>query len=332
MKTTLLSMCLGVLPILAQPAFAAGSPQSGLLGEYYSFDNPVENFPTLEAGKTPTVKRVDKTIDVDAGDEAWPGTQLKDHYYVRWTGKVHIADAGKYTFFLTSDDGSRLFVDGKQIVDNNGLHAAEEKSGEVDLTAGDHALKLEFFQNEGQAVCKFAWQAPGKDKETVPASVLLVPSAAEQAAAEHAGLCGEFFSFDNPVEDFPTIEADKKPTLKRVDQTIDVDAGDEVWPGTQLKDHYYVRWTGKIHLTDAGKYTFFLTSDDGSRLFLDGKQIVDNNGLHAAEEKSGDVDLTAGDHAVKLEFFQNEGQAVCKFAWQAPGKDKETVPASALSH
>ena len=172
MKTTILSICLGVLPLLAHPAFAAGEPQPGLWGEYYSFDSEVEDFPTIGADKKPTLQRVDPTIDIDAGTDAWPGTQLTEHFYIRWTGQIRIPQDGKYTFFLTSDDGSRLFIDGHQVVDNGGVHPEEEKSGEVELKSGVHALKIEFFQNEGEAVCKFAWQAPDKDKETVPASVL----------------------------------------------------------------------------------------------------------------------------------------------------------------
>lgn len=145
-------------------------------------------------------------------------------------------------------------------------------------------------------------------------------------------MLGEYYSFDNALEDFPTIDADKKPTLQRVDPTIDVDAGTEAWPGTQLEEHFYIRWTGKIRIPQDREYSFFLASDDGSRLFIDGHQVVDNGGLHAAEEKSGEVELKSGDHDLKIEFFQNEGEAVCKFAWQSPDKYKEIVPASALSH
>jgi hypothetical protein len=336
MKTTILSICLGVLPILTNPAFAAEQPQPGLLGEYYSFDNAVEDFPAITAAQKPILRRVDKTIDVDAGTDAWPGTQLTDHFYIRWTGKVRIPKDGKYTFFLTSDDGSRLFIDGKQVIDNNGVHAAEEVSGAVELKSGDHDLKIEFFENEGEAVCKFAWQAPDKDKEIVPAAALLAPVAAEKSAADgagdKAGLLGEYYSFNDAVEDFPTNTAVLNPILKRVDKTIDVDAGTDAWPGTQLTDHFYIRWTGKIRIPKDGKYTFFLTSDDGSRLFIDGKQVIDNNGVHAAEEQSGAVELKSGDHDLKIEFFENEGEAVCKFAWQAPDKDKEIVPAGVLSN
>jgi len=64
---------------------------------------------------------------------------------------------------------------------------------------------------------------------------------------------------------------------------------------------------------------------------MDGKQVVDNGGLHPMEEKSGEMELKAGEHELKVEFFENEVDAGCKFSWQPPGKEKEIVPATALS-
>ena len=259
---------------------------------------------------------------------------MTDHFYIRWTGKLHASRAGKYTFFLESDDGSRLYVDGTQVIDNGGLHGMDEKSGDVQLTAGEHDLKIEFFENEGDAGCKFSWQPPGKDKEIVPSAVLSsLGGAVEPAAgAGKAGLVAEYYGLEGELEDFPAISAGKKPTVKRVDPQIAFESTQEAWPGTELVDHFYARWTGKLSIPKDGNYTFFLESDDGSRLFIDGKQVVDNGGLHAMEEKSGDIQLKAGDHELKVEFFENEVDAGCKFSWQPPGKDKELVPAAALSH
>src|SRR5438552_3159111 len=158
--------------LASKPAVAAEKPESGLWGEYYALNDALEDFPSIAAEKKPTLKRVDRTINVDSTTEAWPGTELIDHFYIRWTGKLRAPKDGNYTFFLESDDGSRLFIDGKQVVDNGGLHAMEEKSGEVELKAGEHVLKIEFFENEVDAGCKFSWQPPAKDKEIVPATAL----------------------------------------------------------------------------------------------------------------------------------------------------------------
>jgi len=157
--------------------------------------------------------------------------------------------------------------------------------------------------------------------------------AADNVAELKPGLLARIFDMGGEVTDFPTIPADKKPAVERVDSTVNVDAAGEKWPGTELDDHIYIRWTGVIRIAKAGQYRFFTISDDGSRLFIDGKLVVDNGGLHAAEEKDGTIELKEGDHELKLEFFENEGEAVCKLYWQPPGvADKELVPASVLFH
>jgi len=168
----IVALFIAVSLLASKQALAAEKPESGLWGEYYALDDALEDFPSIAAEKKPTLKRVDRTINVDSTTEAWPGTELIDHFYIRWTGKLRAPKDGNYTFFLESDDGSRLFIDGKQVVDNGGLHAMEEKSGEVELKAGEHVLKIEFFENEVDAGCKFSWQPPGKDKEIVPATAL----------------------------------------------------------------------------------------------------------------------------------------------------------------
>jgi hypothetical protein len=172
-------------PVQAKAAEPAAAPvaelQPGLVAEYFSLEpGPVEDFPNLAAGTKPAVKRVDGTVNFETTDEAWPGTQLVDHFYIRWTGLVHIAKDGKYTFSCESDDGSRLFIDDKQVLDNNGQHAMEEKSGEVELKAGDHPLKLEFWENEGGAGCKLSWAGEGIDKAIVPAAALFHKAGAEK--------------------------------------------------------------------------------------------------------------------------------------------------------
>ena len=330
---TLISVSIGALFVLSQPAYSADVLQPGLIGEYFTLDELLEELPAIPADKKPVLKRVDANINVESTREAWPGTQLLDQFYIRWTGKIRAPKDGAYTFFLESDDGSRLFIEGKEIVNNDGAHAMEEKSGSAELKAGDHDIKIEFYEKDLDAGCKFSWQPHGGDKQIVPASVLFHAAVEGSIATSgKAGLLAEYYGMDVAIEDFPSITADKKPTVSRVDKNVNFESTLEAWPGTQLIDHFYVRWTGKLHASKAGTYTLFLDSDDGSRCFIDGKQVVDNGEEHAMEEKSGEVELTAGDHDLKIEFFENEGDAGCKFSWQPPGKDKEIVPPGVLSH
>jgi hypothetical protein len=146
------------------------------------------------------------------------------------------------------------------------------------------------------------------------------------------GLIGEYFALEGDIEDFPALPANKKPSLRRIDTQLNWDATAEKFAGTDLTTHFYVRWTGLLRVPKDAKYTFFTESDDGSRLFVGGKLVVNNGGLHAMEEKSGEVELKAGEYEIKVDLFQNEGEVGIKVAWEAPDLAREMLPGSALYH
>mgnify|MGYP006099940729 FL=1 len=83
-----------------------------------------------------------------------------DHFSCEWTGKVMIEEGGKYTFFTRSDDGSRLWINGKQLVDNWGLHGARLRKGTVDLNRGWHDFKAVHFENAGGANMIVTYKGP----------------------------------------------------------------------------------------------------------------------------------------------------------------------------
>ena len=114
-------------------AESTNSLQPGLTGRYYQMTNSLEDFPAIPADKKPDVERVDKQINFASTLEAFPGTKLVDNFYVIWTGKIRIPEDGTYSFFLESDDGSRLFIGGAQVVDNGGLHEMTEVPGKAQL-------------------------------------------------------------------------------------------------------------------------------------------------------------------------------------------------------
>ena len=81
-----------------------------------------------------------------------PGFQRQETYALVFTGYLHVARAGLYTLALSSDDGSVLEVDGRVVVDNDGWHSEQERSGMVALEAGYHPLVIRFVQGSGAAV------------------------------------------------------------------------------------------------------------------------------------------------------------------------------------
>ena len=76
-------------------------------------------------------------------------TGSADSFGVRYTGAVNIASAGSYTFWTGSDDGSGLWIDGVQVVSNDGDHSFVENSGTVSLSAGYHTIEIRFYENGG---------------------------------------------------------------------------------------------------------------------------------------------------------------------------------------
>ena len=165
---------------LAGPFAAAADLETGLVGEYFRYrtDGYV---PDLPAGARPFLVRVDGQInfpDPGTGGD-FHGTKLVYNFAVRWTGVLRVPADGEYLFFTQSDDGARLTIDGKVVVENDGPHPLSEKAGKVRLAKGDHPIKLEFAQGGGGSAMMLLWQPPGGRKELVPASALFHPKGSE---------------------------------------------------------------------------------------------------------------------------------------------------------
>ena len=71
----------------------------------------------------------------------------KDHFAYVFEGYVDIPETDVYLFYLNSDDGARLYIDGKEIIDNDGSHSSDRKGGKVGLEKGFHEIKVEFFDD-----------------------------------------------------------------------------------------------------------------------------------------------------------------------------------------
>jgi hexosaminidase len=98
----------------------------------------------------------------------------EDEFAVELEGVLNIPRDGGWTFFLSSDDGSRLFLDGVLLIDHDGLHGATEKSAAAALTAGKHAIRLEQFERGGGQSLALSLEGPGLPKQPVPPTMLTV--------------------------------------------------------------------------------------------------------------------------------------------------------------
>jgi len=101
---------------------------------------------------------------------------------------------------------------------------------------------------------------------------------------------------------------------------------------TSQATNWGVVFSGSLAVPDDGLYTFYLRSDDGSRLLIDGRVVADNDGLHGSVTVAGKTALKAGKHAIKVLFFQAGGGEFLGLQWKSPTMSRSTVPKEAFGH
>lgn len=149
-------------------------------GEFWKIpESAVENLdkiPDLVTLGEPDSTHPADTIDFDSG--AFEGMGLSTKFAAHWTGEIQIKNGGTYTFYDRSDDGSKVSINDVLVVDNDGLHGAEEeKSGTIDLEAGRYPVAVDFFEKDGGANLHLKYSGPDTDGE----ATILRPAAAPPA-------------------------------------------------------------------------------------------------------------------------------------------------------
>ena len=145
-----------------QPEPPEASPLS-----YEFFEGQFESMPDFSR-LTPVQTGTATTFSLPSGND-------ENFYAIRFVGKLFIEQAGEYTFYTESDDGSRLLINDALVVDNDGTHAVLEASGVIALPAGLHDIVLEYFQNDGLEALTVSWSSSDIAKQPIPESVLFAP-------------------------------------------------------------------------------------------------------------------------------------------------------------
>eukprot|EP00931_Biecheleriopsis_adriatica_P122109 TRINITY_DN9711_c0_g1_i7.p1 TRINITY_DN9711_c0_g1~~TRINITY_DN9711_c0_g1_i7.p1 ORF type:complete len:1818 (+),score=284.41 TRINITY_DN9711_c0_g1_i7:92-5455(+) len=287
---------------------------------------------------TPSFTNV--VLDINWWNEGgMPDLRRTDHFALRYRGFLTIHSAGQYTFFTTSDDGSKLWVDNQDVLNNDGCHPMEERSGSIYLAAGRVPMQVEFFENGGGAGLVLQYQGPDTDnaKRVIPESVVrtldedLAPITST-TMAEPSLLHGWFvdhfyFTQGCSLTDLSSMT----PSFTNV--VLDINWWNEGgMPDLRRTDHFALRYRGFLTIHSAGQYTFFTTSDDGSKLWVDNQDVLNNDGCHPMEERSGSIYLAAGRVPMQVEFFENGGGAGLELQYQGPDTDnaKRVIPESVV--
>ena len=235
-----------------------------------------------------------------AAESAAPAGPLR----VRWHGALRAPATGKYRFEIASTNPTALFFNGERVAALDGPGRA---SFEVWLPRGAVPIRIERTVRRADALT-LSWSPPGEG------SLRPLPAEATAAVAIPEGgllaLTWNGARFTGP------------PEAVRHDPLL-------------LAVHYGAasvcaeRWVGDLVVSRAGTYEIALNSDDGSRLSLDGTEVLSRWILDAGIERTS-VPLTEGRHPIVIEFVDHGGPRWFEMLWTPPGGIQERVPTEAL--
>ncbi len=327
--------------------------------------------------------RADPQINFDWGLSSPDPSLPIDYFSVRWQGNFALT-AGSYKFTLTSDDGSRLYIDGNLVLDGWGVHAATTYTKTLSLTSGVHLIRIDYVEQTQRAMVSLNWAAAA----SAPVVSITAPVAGAQlsgtvklaaSATSTIGITGLQFQVDGAAVgtrltatpytylldttqfakgvhtlsatgtdragasttsvpfsvtiDNPTQSATCNTIgtetffgcyyglrdltglkFSRIDNQINFDWSNSTLAPGVGPENFSVRWRGNFTF-QSGTYTFTVTTDDGSRLYVDGNLVLDAWSEHPAIPYSVTLPLAAGVHLIKLEYFQMGGNASAQLVW-----------------
>jgi hypothetical protein len=269
-------------------------PPDTWVGEYY-------NNPNLAGA--PALVRGDGGGFIDRyfnGASPAPGFVGAENYSIRWTRKL-ILTAGTYRFSVTGDDGVRLYIDDQLKIDEWRDQAATTYNVDLNLSAGNHDIRLEYYQSAGAAQVRLNWG-------------ILNSPCSQTAPVNHWK--GEYFNNAN-LAGSPVITSDDGSN-DSLNFNWGVGAPSSACNLTIFPDYFSVRWTRMVDL-GAATYRFTVFGDNGVRLLVD-NQLRIERWTETVGTNTANVQLSAGLHEIRLEYFEASGGAAVSVSW-APSPD-----------
>lgn len=244
-----------------------------------------EYFNNVNLSGSPVLVRDDANVDFTWGNGAPAGGIVNsDNFSVRWTRNINF-NAGRYRFSTYTDDGVRLWVNGILVIDQWRDQEATTHSAEVTLPSGSLPVRMEYYDRAGGAVARLSW---------VPVQVTI------------NNWRGEYFNNES---------LSGNPAAIRDDANVDFNWG----AGSPLTginhDNFSVRWTRNVTFQPA-RYRFTARVDDGVRLWVNNRLIIDKWFPQAVQSHSGEIDLGSGPASVRMEYFDRTGNAEAHLSWE----------------
>lgn len=255
-----------------------------------------EYFNNRELSGAAVLVRNEETINFAWGlGSPAPGVVNNEQFSVRWTRTVDLP-AGRYRFRVTVDDGARLWVNNQLLIDQWRQQSETTYAAEWVAPGGGVPIKLEYYEEGEGAVIRLAWE-----RTDAPTPTPTPPAATGKKWR------GEYFN----NRDFSGA-----PALTREDRSVDFSWGaDSPAPGVVNSDNFAVRWTITLNFS-GGRYRFSTESDDGVRLYVDNKLLIDQWRVQPLTRFNSETTLSKGNHTLRLEYFEQSGSAVARLGWR----------------
>jgi hypothetical protein len=206
-----------------------------------------------------------------------------EDFSVRWTRQLYFP-AGTYRFTTEVDDGVRLWVDGKLLIDqwHDGIASY---SSDIYLGEGKHGIRMEMYEHTGYAKARLWWSLQ----------------------TNRADWNGSYFA---------NRELKGEPVLVRTDASINFNWGAGAPAHGLPADDFSVRWIGYADFSE-GTYRFCARADDGVSVVLNNESSYiirewhDGSGTYCK-----DLRVPGGRHKVTVEYYEHLGGALMQFWWQ----------------
>jgi outer membrane protein OmpA-like peptidoglycan-associated protein len=140
---------LAAAPLAAQGNFGTvGTTPFQLRGQIYYLDEGADHLPDFsQLRPVGTISTTTLNVPGQSFEQGFPGvTDRFEWFAIDYRGSFAVPAAGSYRFRLTSDDGSKLIIDGRQVIDNDGIHGPSDMEDSVQLAEGVHAIEVQYFQ------------------------------------------------------------------------------------------------------------------------------------------------------------------------------------------
>ncbi len=264
------------------------------LGQYF-------NNPNLQGA--PVITRYETAINYFWGTGSPDPAVAADNFSARWTATLPFSQA-TYRFTLAGDDGVRLFIDNATVIDQWRPQRLTAFSIDVPLAAGLHTLRIEYFDGGDQATVRFDY------------AVAVGPP--PYPGTESDQWYGEYYA---------NMNLQGSPTFVRLDGRSGINFNWSTTPPTAgfPRENFSVRWTRRIYFPGR-PYVFYITVDDGVRLFIDTTLILDAWRVQSRTTYRQVVDLTEGFHVIRLEYFQDKVESVINMTWDPPNSQSPPMP------